>query len=41
MEIVCNIRESNESERSVGLHDDDDYGYTLREIYLVQTALRT
>jgi hypothetical protein len=40
-EIVCNTRESNKSECSVGRHEDDDYGYTLREVYLEQTVLRT
>lgn len=41
METVRDIKKSNESECSVGLHEDDDYGYTVREVYLVQTALRT
>jgi hypothetical protein len=31
-EMVCNTRESNESECSVGLRKVDDYGYTLREV---------
>lgn len=41
VETLCNIKKINESECSVALHEDDDYGYTLREVYLVQTALRT
>jgi len=40
VEIVCNTRESNGSECSVGLHEDDGYGYTLREsIFGTKSAL--